>query len=118
MTAQILALWLANIVFDTVGQLAFKAGASAENDGQGIGYWLNIARNPWILLGVGCYLFEFLLWLAFLSLVPLSEGVLLGSINIVAIMLAGRLFFNEQLTRFRLLGILLVATGVAVVGVG
>jgi hypothetical protein len=41
---------------------------------------------------------EFLVWIAFLSLIPLSEGVLLGSINIVAIMIAGRFLFGEKLT--------------------
>jgi drug/metabolite transporter (DMT)-like permease len=56
-------------------------------------------------------------WIAFLSLVPLSEGVLLGSINIVAIMIAGRFLFSEKLTRLRVTGILLVTLGVAIVGV-
>lgn len=53
-----------------------------------------------------------------LSLVPLSEGVLLGSINIVAIMVAGRILFGEKLTRLRIAGILLVTLGVAIVGLG
>src|SRR5256885_2774761 len=54
--------------------------------------------------------------LAFLSLVPLSEGVLLGSINIVAIMIAGRLLFAEKLAPMRVAGIVLVSIGVAIVG--
>ncbi len=61
---------------------------------------------------------EFLVWIAFLSLIPLSEGVLLGSINIVAIMLAGHFLFAEKLTQLRVAGILLVTLGVAIVGVG
>jgi drug/metabolite transporter (DMT)-like permease len=61
---------------------------------------------------------EFLVWIAFLSLIPLSEGVLLGSINIVAIMLAGRFLFGERLTRLRVAGIALVTLGVAIVGLG
>jgi multidrug transporter EmrE-like cation transporter len=51
-------------------------------------------------------------------LVPLSEGVLLGSINIVAVMIAGRLLFAEKLSPLRTFGILLIAAGVAVVGIG
>jgi drug/metabolite transporter (DMT)-like permease len=51
-------------------------------------------------------------------LIPLSDGVLLGSINIVAIMLAGRWLFGERLTRLRVVGIALVTLGVAVVGAG
>jgi drug/metabolite transporter (DMT)-like permease len=72
--------------------------------------------RPWLWLGGACYVIEFLVWIAFLSLVPLSEGVLLGSINIVVIMLAGRWLFGERLTRMRVAGILLVSLGVAIVG--
>jgi len=77
-----------------------------------------MAVRPWLWLGIGCYVIEFLVWVAFLSLVPLSEGVLLGSINIVAIMVAGRILFGEKLTRLRVAGIVLVSLGVAIVGIG
>lgn len=112
------ALWLANVVLDTGGQLAFKAAAGDPDAGDGIARWKHMAARPWLWLGVGCYVFEFLVWIAFLSLVPLSEGVLLGSINIVAIMVAGRFLFGEKLTRMRVAGILLVSVGVAIVGAG
>ena len=75
-----------------------------------------MAARPWLWLGVACYVVEFVVWIAFLSLIPLSEGVLLGSINIVAIMIAGRFLFGEKLTRLRVTGIALVTLGVAIVG--
>ncbi|MEI7037398.1 EamA family transporter [Fulvimonas yonginensis] len=118
MTPLTLALWTANIVLDSTGQLAFKAAAGDTSAGEGLARWRWMAARPWLWLGIGCYALEFLVWVAFLSLLPLSEGVLLGSINIVAIMLAGRWLFGEKLTRLRLLGIALVGLGVAVVGAG
>ena len=111
-------LWLVNVVLDTCGQLAFKAAAVDPASGAGLARWRHMASRPWLWLGVGCYVFEFLAWIAFLSLVPLSEGVLLGSINIVVIMIAGRFLFGEKLTRLRVAGIVLVCLGVAIVGVG
>jgi multidrug transporter EmrE-like cation transporter len=42
--------------------------------------------------------------------------VLRASINIVAIMVAGRILFREKLTPLRVAGILLVSVGVAIVG--
>ncbi|TCV95677.1 EamA-like transporter family protein [Luteibacter rhizovicinus] len=111
-------LWILNVVLDTGGQLAFKAAASDDRAGEGMARWRYMFARPWLWVGVGCYVFEFLVWIAFLSLVPLSEGVLLGSINIVVIMLAGRWLFREKLTPMRVTGILLVAAGVAIVGVG
>jgi len=114
----VVQVWLATIVLDTTGQLAFKSAAVDTAAGEGIARWMRMARNPRLWLGIGCYACEFLAWTAFLSLVPLGRGVLLGSINIVAVMLAGRILFRERLTRMRLLGIGLVTTGVALVGAG
>lgn len=111
-------LWLANVLLDTGGQLAFKAAAGDPDAGDGLARWRHMASRPWLWLGVGCYVIEFLVWIAFLSLVPLSQGVLLGSINIVAIMIAGRCLFGEKLTRLRVAGIVLVSLGVAIVGTG
>lgn len=118
MDATVALLWGFNMALDTGGQLAFKAAAGDPQAGEGIVRWRHMATRPWLWLGTLCYVFEFLAWTAFLSLIPLSRGVLLGSINIVIIMLAGRLLFRERLTRMRLAGIVLVSLGVAIVGVG
>ncbi len=116
LTPLIATLWVLNVLVDSGGQLAFKAAAGDPRAGDGLARWAWMARRPWLWIGVGCYVAEFLLWLAFLSLVPLSEGVLLGSINIVAIMIAGRYLFAEKLSRLRVIGILLISVGVAIVG--
>lgn len=118
LSALVASLWLTNIVLDTGGQLAFKAAAGDPTAGDGLARWKHMASRPWLWLGVGCYVIEFVVWIAFLSLIPLSEGVLLGSINIVVIMVAGRFLFGEKLTRLRVLGIALVTLGVVIVGVG
>ncbi|MBW7985115.1 EamA family transporter [Enterobacillus tribolii] len=110
-------LWILNVIVDTVGQLAFKAAATSGVNYSGMAHWRYMLKKPWIWIGVGSYVLEFVLWLAFLSLVPLSVGVMLGSINIVAIMIAGRIWFKESLSKWRLIGILLIACGVAVVGI-
>ena len=116
-TPLVALLWVLNMLVDTGGQLAFKAAATADpRAGSGLARWIWMARRPWLWVGIGCYVAEFLVWLAFLSLVPLSDGVLLGSINIVAVMVAGRLLFREKLSPMRVAGILLVSAGVAVVG--
>lgn len=118
MPMSVLPIWLLTVALDTVGQLAFKAAASDPRAGHGMARWRHMARRPWLWLGMGCYVFEFLAWTAFLSLVPLGQGVLLGSINIAVITLAGRLLFKERLLPMHVLGIGLVSLGVAVVGLG
>ncbi len=115
-TPLVLTLWLLNVLIDCGGQLAFKAVASDPRGGDGRARWAWMARHPWLWAGLACYALEFVLWLAFLSLVPLSLAVLLGSINIVSVMLAGRYFFAEKIPPLRLVGILLISLGVAIVG--
>lgn len=104
------------MMLDTGGQLAFKAAAANPEAGDGLARWKHMLSRPWIWLGGTLYVFEFLAWIAFLSLVPLGRGVLLGSINIVLVMLAGRVLFRERLNRLRVLGIVLITLGVALVG--
>ncbi|KGI77755.1 EamA family transporter [Oleiagrimonas soli] len=118
MSTHVFALWLLTVVFDTVGQLSFKAAAGDPEAGDGLARWKHMLARPWLWLGGACYVFEFLAWIAFLTLVPLGRGLLLGCINIVAIMLAGRWLFGERLTRMRVTGILLITIGVALVGAG
>lgn len=118
MSPLIFFLWLANMLVDTGGQLAFKAAASKERELAGLAYWKALFSRPWLWLGIALYIAEFFIWMAFLSQVELSTGLMLGSINIVAIMLAGRILFHERLTPWRVGGILLISCGVAVVGLG
>lgn len=115
MSTLTVSFWLLNVFFDTCGQLAFKAAAIA--DGDGLARWRRMASGKWLWIGIACYVGEFLAWLAFLSMVPLSEGVLLGSVNIIVLMVLGRLLFAEKLSRLRVAGILLIAIGVTVVGI-
>lgn len=118
MNVTVFGIWMATVLLDTGGQLAFKAAATDPAAGDGLARWKYMLSRPWLWLGCGCYVVEFLAWTAFLSLVTLGRGLLLGSINVVAIMLAGRMLFGERLTRMRVLGILLVTVGVAIVGAG
>jgi drug/metabolite transporter (DMT)-like permease len=117
MSPLVVTLWLLNVTLDTVGQLSFKAAASDPQAGDGLARWRYMASRPWIWVGLISYVAEFLVWIAFLSLIDLSEGVLLGSINIVVVMIAGRILFREKLTPLRVTGILLVTVGVAIVGI-
>ncbi|WP_233843271.1 EamA family transporter [Dyella sp. 2HG41-7] len=116
MSPLVATLWLVNVTLDTGGQLAFKAAASDPLAGDGMARWRYMASRPWLWLGLSAYVLHLLSWIAFLSLIDLSQGILLASVNIVAIMIAGRVLFREKLTPLRVAGILLVSAGVAIVG--
>lgn len=115
--SQLAVLFLVLTVFvDTLGQLLLKAAAYKSAHLNGVKHWKHMLSKPWIWVGLACYIFEFVLWLAFLSLVELSEGVMLGSINTVVIMIVGRIWFKEKMTPWRVSGILMITLGVAIVG--
>ncbi|OCG15825.1 hypothetical protein A9G28_12575 [Gilliamella sp. Fer1-1] len=116
MSILIITLWLINIACDTVGQIAFKYAAINSKDTQGLRYWQKLFGNYWLWLGFAAYFIGCIFWLAFLSSVPLSQGILLGSFNMITVMLAGRILFKEHLTSFRLIGILFITIGVVLVG--
>jgi len=111
------ALWLINIVIDTAGHLSFKAAAAAKAADQERS-WLSMLRSGYLWTGIVCFCLEFAVWFALLSLIPLSQAVLVGSINIVVLMIAGRLLFRERLDRLRVGGMILIAAGVALAGGG
>jgi drug/metabolite transporter (DMT)-like permease len=107
--------WLLNVVLDTIGHLAFKSAAITEHETEWH-RWRQMLVRPALWLGIGCFVFEFMAWLALLSLVPLSYAVLIGAINIVAVVVAGKVLFNERLDRMRVAGISLITLGVALAG--
>lgn len=108
-------LWVMNIALDTVGHLSFKSAAMADHE-VALGRWKLMLASPMLWCGIACFVLQFVVWFALLSLIPLSLAILIASINIVAVMLAGRFIFNEPLSRRRVLGMCLIAIGVAVSG--
>lgn len=118
MSALGFVLWMLNMLVDTGGQMSFKVAASQDQDVSASQHWKRMFCRPWIWLGIFCYICEFFVWMAFISEMPLSTAIMLGSINIVAIMMAGRIFFRETFSPLRISGILLITLGVAVVGLG
>jgi len=101
-----IVLWIANVLADTAGRVAFKSAAVRGR----------IFRSPALWIGMLCFALEFVLWLALLSLIPLSQAILIGSVNIVTVAVAGRLVFGERLHGMRVAGIALIAAGVAMAG--
>lgn len=106
------------LIGNTAGQLLFKA-ASLRANRQGVtAHWRALALDPLLWIALLLYVFEFFMWLAFLSVVPLWQGVMVASIDILMVMVGGRIFFREQITGPRVLAIALIAIGVLLVGGG
>jgi len=118
MTPLATVLWVLNLLCVTVGHLSLKAGATARSEGGFVERWTAMLHDVWVWIGIAAFAAEFLLWLAFLSLVPLSVAVLVGSLDTIAVSIGGRIFFGEALTLRRTFSTALIATGVVLVGWG
>ncbi len=116
MSTLALCIWLASVFLDTAGRVAFKSAALTGNVDGEWQRWKRMLRTPALWMGIACFCLEFIVWLALLSLIPLSQAILIGSINIVAVALAGRVFFRERLDTIRVAGFLLITIGVALAG--
>jgi drug/metabolite transporter (DMT)-like permease len=111
-------LLMAVLCLETVSHLALKSASVKANAGSGGHYMLTFMRQPAFWLAATCFAAGFLAWLAFLTRVPLGQGVMAGSLTIVGVVLGGRLFHGEQLTSPRVSAVCLIAVGVAMVGWG
>ena len=98
-----------------MGHLAFKSVAITRHDSE-LQRWKKMLASPALWIGVLCFGLEFGAWFALLSLIPLSLAMLIGSINIVVLMLIGKLLFGERLDRMRVVGMGLIALGVGLAG--
>jgi drug/metabolite transporter (DMT)-like permease len=106
------------LIGNTAGQLLFKAASLRASRPGWVGHWRALAFDPLLWLAMLIYVFEFFMWLAFLSVVPLWQGVMVACVDILLVMAGGRIFFGERITGARMFAISLIAVGVLLVGGG
>ena len=106
------ALILAGVLLNAGAQLLLKAGATAEPLGP------QLALEPHILAGLGCYAVSVVVWVAALSRVPVSVAYPMLSIGYVVNAIAAWYLFGETLTAARIAGIGLIVVGVYLVARG
>ncbi|OEU61645.1 MAG: 4-amino-4-deoxy-L-arabinose transferase [Desulfobacterales bacterium S5133MH16] len=112
-----LPLIVLGVMLNAAAQLALKQGM------RNIGYFdfrlescsrvvIAVVASPYILAGLGCYIFSVAVWLLVLSRVEVSFAYPLLSIGYIVTAVAGRLFFNESMDITRWAGIMVICLGV------
>lgn len=117
-----IVLLLISVGFAIVGQITLKAAmtrvgriGTAEVTAAGD----TIARavkEPRIWLGLALFGISSVFWLVVLSRVPLSVAYPFVGISYVVIVLVSRFVLNEHVPALRWLGVVIVATGIAIIG--
>jgi drug/metabolite transporter (DMT)-like permease len=104
------------IVLLVGGQTLLKVGLNEIGgvslfDGNPVGSLLGLLRTPWIILGFFCYGVSAILWLDVLSKLDFSMAFPMVSLTYVFSLLIGRLIFHETVGLDRVLGVLLILSG-------
>ena len=98
------------------GQLCLKHGMTALGEIGGFKMLIQslpkVAKNLWIILGLGLYVFSTLLWMMILTKTPLSFCYPFISLSYVFVIIASRIVFKERIDIYKILAIVLIIGGV------
>jgi drug/metabolite transporter (DMT)-like permease len=106
-----------NIIFNVIGQLLLKHGMNKLGDFKIsldalVPVFIKAFLSPYILLGLGCYVTGFLIWLIVLAKAEISYAYPLISLGYVLTAVMGWWLLGEQVTWLRMAGILVTCFGV------
>jgi len=112
---EVLILILISIVLGTFGQIAQKMGMNiiGKIDLKDVFSMkiFSIITQKYVFLGIVLYLFASVTWLVVLSKEEVSYAYPLIGLGYVFVAIISKLVFNENLTYFRLIGIILITVG-------
>ncbi len=115
------AFWLiiGAVGLEVIGQIAFKLGAATVVRASGeqgvLRYWGHMLMDPWIQAGVAAHAVELVMWVAALSMAPLSLAFPLVSLSYCGVAVASHFLLGEHIGRRGVLAIALVSVGAAMV---
>jgi drug/metabolite transporter (DMT)-like permease len=113
----VMALISVNILFNVIGQLFLKTGMNKLGNFKLSlealpPIFLKAFLSPYILLGLGCYVTGFLIWLIVLAKAEVSYAYPLISLGYVLTAIMGWWLLGENVTWLRLAGIMVTCFGV------
>lgn len=117
-----LALLLVSVIFAIAGQLTLKAameevGRIGAREVSNAGETLKRAiKTPRLWIGLALFGISALFWLVVLSRVPLSVAYPFVGVSYILIVGFSRVFLHEHVPTLRWIGVLIVAVGIAIVG--
>lgn len=117
MNASSFLLIITGVMLNAVAQLALKAGVRgmgpiALSLNQAIPVSLRLMSEPYLWLGLGCYVVSVVVWILALSRVDVSIAYPMLSLGYIVNAFAAWWLFGEALGPMRLLGIGIIVVGV------
>lgn len=117
-----LALLIVSVVFAIAGQLTLKSameevGRIGAREVSAAGETIKRAvKEPRLWIGLFLFGVSAIFWLVVLSRVPLSVAYPFVGVSYILIVAFSRLFLHEHVPTLRWVGVVIVALGIAIVG--
>ena len=110
---------LLNTLLLVSGQFLWKIGMSnGSTSFDSLGAIVRVLISPYILSGLFLYGLATVLWLFILTKVPLSVAYPLQSVAYIIAVFGAFFFFQEEITLWKILGVILIMAGVSFIGIG
>jgi multidrug transporter EmrE-like cation transporter len=112
-------LILGTVLFTVYGQLVIKwqvdrIGPVGLSGGGPVRFVTAVLLNPWIVSGLAAAFLAFLCWAGAVSKLPLSYAYPFTSLSFVLVAVLSATLFGEQVTAWRVAGLVLVVLGLIV----
>ena len=112
-----------SVLFTVYGQLVVKwqvarAGAFPLAMADRFSFLLGLLLNPWIISAVAAGFLALLCWMAAMTKFELSYAYPFMSLAFVLVLILSSVLFHEAMTLPRVLGVMLVVTGIIVASQG
>jgi drug/metabolite transporter (DMT)-like permease len=112
----VLILILISVTLGVFGQISLKKGMNSvgrmELKDLITSKIFSLVREKFVILGVILYVSATFIWLVILSQEEVSFAYPLIAMGYIFVAILGKILFNENLTFFRMLGIILIVIGV------
>lgn len=106
-----------SMVLAVLGQFLFKKGVILTNVSPNIKSIVSSIFTPTLFFGFVCYGVSAVLWLFVLKKFPLSVAYPSLAFTYILVLLISVVFFNESLSVFKILGIILIFSGVVLINI-
>lgn len=112
-------LVLLSVLLAGAGQLIFKAAVSQLGQLEiSVDLFIAFATSPALLLGLAVFGVSAFLWLVALMKADLSFAYPFLSLSYVVVLIGGSLLFAEKITTLRIIGFLVIISGIFIVARG
>lgn len=104
-----------NVLIMASGQLLFKRSADFINEHPNLLFPMNYLTNIWFFAAVLLFALSTLVWTQALTKIPLSTAYPIVSFAYIITVFGAAVLFNEKISGYDIVGVMLIMSGITVV---